>query len=174
MNLRYVSLVTATALLAACGGGGGSGSDPIVRNLPPGISSISPKATVANGTSPAIEFTVSDEDVDGVSISASSDRPGLVPDDGLAISGTGRARTLVVSPAVDTTGDAVITIIVRDREGLAASSSFLLTVEAEQRSIQRFAREAFVRPADDDPALINAVEFAQDADEDDFDDLLSQ
>ena len=172
MNLRYISLVTAAALLAACGGG--SGGDPIARNLPPGVSSISPKATVANGTSQPIDFTVSDEDVDSLSISASSDRPGLVPDDGLAITGSGRNRTLVVSPAVDTTGDAFVTIIVRDMQGLAASSSFLLTVEAERRSIQRFARDAFANSADDEPALINAVEFDQDAAEDDFADLLSQ
>ena len=40
--------------------------------------------------------------------------------------------------------------------------------------MQQFIRAAFASSADDDPELINAVEFAQDADDDDFADLLAQ
>ena len=83
------------------------------------------------------------------------------------------SRTLTVNPVVDMTGDAMITIIVRDAENLAASSSFLLTVTAEQKSMQQFTRDNFVSTPDDEPELINAVEFAQDADDDDFADLLA-
>ena len=65
----------------------------------------------------------------------------------------------------------MITTVVTDREGLSASSAFVLTVVPEQLSIQQFARSTFAEADNDEPTLINAVEFLQDADGDDFTDL---
>ena len=158
-------------LVAACSSG--SGDDPAPVNQAPEISAIAAQSTVANGASQPIAFSLSDEAVNALTITASSDRQQLVPDSGLTIAGSGVSRTLTVNPVVDMTGDAMITIIVRDAENLAASSSFLLTVTAEQKSMQQFTRDNFVSTPDDEPELINAVEFAQDADDDDFADLLA-
>ncbi len=171
MKLINAGLVVAVSLLAACGSDSAVDRQPV--NQAPTVSAIPSSNTMANGPSQAIAFSVSDESVNSVAISASSDRPQLVPDEAIVIAGNGAHRTLTITPTADRTGDAMITVIARDTNGLAASSSFLLTVIAEQKSMQQFARDVFSSPEDDEPALINAVEFAQDADDDDFADLLA-
>ena len=138
------------------------------------MSAIAATDTVANGPSQPISFSVSDESLATLSIRALSDRQDVVPNDAIAVDGAGAVRTLTVTPVVDTTGDAMVSVIVEDTEGLAASTSFLLTVIAEQKSMQQFARDTFAGAGDDEPALINAVEFTQDADDDNFADLLAQ
>ena len=80
-----------------------------------------------------------------------------------------------MQPALVSIDDGVqqmVSVVVTDRQGLAASTTLLLTIEALPASIQQFARDMFIEDADDDPALVNAIEFAQDADADDFGDLL--
>lgn len=172
MRLRITGLLLVVSLLAACGSGPADDRQP--ANRAPTVSAIPSTDTIANGSSQPIAFSVSDENVDALAISVSSDRPELVPDDAIVVAGTGVQRTLTVTPVIDMKGDAMITVIARDANGLAASSSFLLTVAAEQKSMQQFARETFQGPEDDEPALINAVEFTQDAEDDDFADLLAQ
>ncbi|MDJ0910998.1 MAG: hypothetical protein QNI99_17585 [Woeseiaceae bacterium] len=173
MKRINAGLALTASLLAACGGSGsGGGQQPV--NVAPTISPIADTDTVANAASQPIIFSLTDEDVSSVAISVSSDRPGVVPNDAISVSGTGAVRRLEIVPVVDTTGDAMITVIVQDTEGLGASSSFLLTVVAEQQSMSQFTRDMFLGAADGEPALINAVEFEQDADEDDFADLLAQ
>ncbi len=171
MKRRYLSLAAVSTLLAACGGSGG---DRPAVNLAPQIDVIAARSTTANGTSQPIAFSIADEDVDGVAITVSSDRQRLVPDTGIALAGSGSARSLTVTPELDETGDAFITVVVSDRQGLSASASFLLTVLPERKSMQQFARDAFAAGEDGEPVLINAVEFAEDAEADDFADLLAQ
>ncbi len=172
MRNMNAGLVLVASLLAACSGG--STGERQAVNQPPAVSAIPAMDTVANGPSQAISFSVSDENVNAVTISVLSDRPELVPEDAIVVVGTGANRSLTITPTVDMTGDAMISVIARDTGGLSASSSFLLTVTAEQKSMQQFARDTFSSPEDDEPALINAVEFSQDADNDDFADLLAQ
>ncbi len=172
MRLTTTGLVLVAALLAACSSDSTGDRQP--ANQPPTVSAIPATNTVANTPSQPIAFSVSDENLAALAISASSDRPELVPNDAFVIAGTGAQRSLTITPVVDRKGDAMITVIARDANGLAASSSFLLTVAAEERSMQQFARETFLGSEDDEPALINAVEFTQDADDDDFADLLAQ
>ena len=105
-------------------------------------------------------------------VDATSDRQTVVPDDGLSVGGSGASRTVTATPVEDTVGDALITIVVTDQDGLSASSAFFITIDPEQRSVQQFVRDAFADEPDDEPLLINAVEFVQDADEEDFADLL--
>lgn len=173
MKTLYVSLAALTALLAGCGGSSGDRA-PVDQNQAPTISAIADQATSANQESAPIAFSVMDENVTGLTISVTSDRQNVVPDSALALSGAAASRSLTATPVIDTTGDAMITIIATDDGGLSASTSFLLTVNAEQRSMAQFARDTFVTAEDDEPELVNAVEFLQDAEDDDFADLLAQ
>ncbi len=170
MKLRYMSLALVSALVAACGD---SGSDPVVGNAPPTISAIADQSIDANNASPAIGFTVSDEQPGGLTFTVTSDDQQVVTDTGLVLGGSGNSRTLTATPVIDTTGDAFVTIVVTDAEGLGASTSFLLTVVPEVKSVQQFTRDTFAEPANGEPELVNAVDFTQDADGDDFADLLA-
>jgi len=158
--------------VTACSGSGSNDRAPV--NQAPSIAAIAGQNTVANATSAPIAFSVFDEQVSSLSISASSDRQQVIPDSNLSLAGTGNERTVTATPLPDVTGDAFITIVATDAEGLSASTSFLLIVDAEQRSMQQFARDTFATDANEDPVLINAVEFAMDAEADDFADLLAQ
>ena len=111
---------------------------------------------------------------DRLSIAATSDDQQIVPDADLIIGGSGQSRSVTITPVPDVVGDAMITIVVTDPAGLSDGTSFLLTVDAEQQSMRQFTRDAFAESADDEAVLINAIEFAQDADDDDFADLLAQ
>lgn len=172
MKSKYVTLAVVSALVAACGGGSPDNRAPV--NQAPNITAIADQSTVANNASQPIAFSVADEQVGSLAISVTSDRQQLVPDSGLSLDGSGTARALTVTPIIDMTGDAFITIIITDQEGLSASTSFSLAVNAEQKSMQQFARDTFATSEDDEPVFINAVEFSQDADDDDFADLLAQ
>ena len=171
MKMQYASLIAISMFVAACD----SGSDftPPAANVAPTISAIADQSTVANQASQPITFSVSDEDLENLSYLLTSDNQAVVPDEGLALGGNGTNRSVTISPVLDTLGDAMINVRVTDTDGLMASSTFLLTITPEQQSLQQFTRSEFAETADDAPALVNAIEFAQDADNDDFADLLA-
>lgn len=170
MKQTHLMVATLGILVAGCGGG----SDSVPVDAAPTISAIADQSTMANQPSNAIDFSVTDEQLAGLSITANSDRQDVVPDDSLELGGSGTMRTLTVTPAADLLGDAFITIVVTDTAGMSAASSFLLTIDPQQLSIRDFVRSAFMTAKTDDPALINAVLFDQDAGSDDFADLLAQ
>ena len=170
MRVSIASLVLLTALLAACDN---SSNTPPPVNQAPTVAAIAATSTTANGASQPISFEVSDENPATLQLTATSDNPLLVTDDAIVIGGSDGSRTLTITPTTDMTGDAQISVVAVDAGGLMDGASFLLTVTAEQKSMQQFTRDSFADDADDDPPLINAVEFAQDADEDDFADLLA-
>ena len=170
MKLRHYTLPLLCLLTTACGD---SGFVEPPANLPPRLSAIADQAAPANETS-AMAFTVDDEQPSSLSVDVSSDNQSLVPDASLAVSGYDSARTLSVTPVADALGDAFITIVVTDTDGLKAGTSFLLTIAPRQTSMQQFARSSFDVDADDEPELVNALEFMQDADDDDFADLLAE
>lgn len=171
MKTSHHFLVILGLLVAGCDGG--SGPAPAPTQLAPTISAIADQSISANAPSNAFGFSVADEQVSNLTITASSDNQSIVPDSALQLGGTGGSRTLVVTPVIDTVDDAFITIVVTDVQGLSASTSFLLTVEPEQRSLSTFVRTAFAASANDGPTLINAIQFDQDVD-DDFADLTGQ
>jgi len=170
MFAKRISVTTACFVIAACS----SSSNPPPVNVAPTISAIADQTTGANSPSAPITFTIVDENPEGTSLSVSSDRQQLVPDAGLALGGGGANRTITVTPLVDVIGDTLVTLVASDSDGLSGNTSFLLTVEPEQKSLQQFTRETFTVSADSTPELINAVNFAADADNDDFNDLLAQ
>ena len=171
MTIKHAILAMAALAVAACGSSGPDGPE---RNQPPTVSAIPDMAVSANQASPAIGFTVNDEQPDTLVVAVIADNPQVVPEDGLVLGGTGTARQLIVIPEIDMVGDAYLTVSVTDTGGLVAGSTFLLTVDPEQKSMQQFTRASFSVGADGQPELVNAVEFDQDAENDDFADLLAQ
>ncbi len=165
-----IQIVTLLSLLAA--GCGGSGSSPAPVITAPTISAIADQSTSANVSSSAIAFTVTSAST--LSYNVSSDNQLVVPDTGIDLVTNGTSGSITVTPVIDTLGDAFITILATDQAGLSASTSFLLTIIPQQLSFQQFVRAEFAKPQDSEPALINAVAFDQDADNDDFADLLAQ
>ena len=171
MRLQHIAVFSLASLVAACGGG--SSGAPAVLDAAPDIGDIADQSIEANVSSAPIRFTVSDEDVGRVTVIASADRPELVPDEGLVLSGSGSDRTLVATPAPDVTGETTVTVTAVDAGLQSASTSFLVSVVAQQRSMQQFARDTFASGDAESPSLVNAVEFSQDADDDDFADLFA-
>lgn len=167
MKNRIHVFVLLALFIAACDG---SRLPPLA--IAPTISAIPDQDTSANMKSVAIPFTVSGGP--GLSFGASSDNQPVVPDDGIDLAVNGNIGSVTVTPVIDTLGDAFITIVVNNRVGLSASTSFLLTVVPQQLSVQQFTRDQFALSKDGEPAPINAIAFAQDADNDDFADLLAQ
>ena len=170
MNSRVFLLSMGCLVLAACDNY--STVVPPAPNAAPTISAIADQSTSANESSSPIAFSVSDENVAGLSYALMSDNQQVLPDSGIDLGGSGTSRSVTITPAADETGDAFVTIIITDTGGLSASSTFLVTITPQQQSMQQYSRAEFANPADGDPALINAIEFTQDADGDDFADLL--
>ena len=170
MKYKIQIALLVSLLVAGCGG---SGSSPAPINVaPPTISTIPDQSTSANVASSAIAFTVTS--ATPLSFSASSDNQQVVPDAGIDLVSSGTSGSITVTPVIDTLGDAFITIIVTDQAGLSASTSFLLTIVPQQVSLQQFVRSEFAQAKDGEPAFINAIAFDQDAENDDFADLLAQ
>lgn len=165
-----IFVVTLVGLIVA--GCGGSNSSPAPINIAPTISAVPDQSASANVSSSPIAFTITS--ATDVTYSVSSDNQPVVPDSGLDLVSNSGGGSITVTPVVDTLGDAFITIMATDQAGLTASTSFLLTIDPQQVSVQQFVRDEFAAAEDGEAALINAVAFDQDADDDEFADLLGQ
>ncbi len=103
-------------------GGGGSA---------PTITAIGAVSIDEDTASPHLAFTIGDADtaVSSLVVTAASNSPALVANDpsALALGGSGASRWLVVTPAADQFGTAVITVTVSDG-AQTASRPFTLTV----------------------------------------------
>ena len=99
-------------------------------NTAPGISSFSARAIAEDTSTGPIAFTVSDAETPGsLVINTASSNPSLVPSANMTIGGTGTNRTLTVTPALNQSGTATITVSVSDGS-LSATRTFMLTVQA--------------------------------------------
>lgn len=95
----------------------------------PTITTISNRTINEDSATAPINFTISDVETPSgqLVVTASSSDAELIPANGLVLSGTTAARSLIVTPAADHFGTATITVNVSD--GTASkSTSFLLTV----------------------------------------------
>ena len=171
MKFRYFLVSLVAFGIVACGGGG---SEVAGRNTAPAIGQIADQSVTANELSAPIAFTVSDEQITAVTLQVHSDNQPVIADSGLELAGSGANRSLSITPVVDQLGDAFITITATDGDGVSSSRSVLIVVEPQPASMLEFARGEFTGSADADPALVNALGFEQDADHDDFADLLAQ
>ena len=97
-------------------------------NQSPTISALSPQSTLQNVTL-SVPFTVSDPETPAgnLILTASSSNPQLIPASSMVFGGNGSARTVILSPALNQSGTAMLTISVSDGS-LSSSSSFVLTV----------------------------------------------
>ena len=80
----------------------------------------------------ALAFTVSDVETDAASllVTASSSDQTLLPDGNIALGGAGANRTVMLTPAADENGSAVVTLTVTDADTGTAQAQFTLTVNA--------------------------------------------
>ncbi|NJN66142.1 MAG: hypothetical protein HC884_05220 [Chloroflexaceae bacterium] len=121
-------------------------------DTPPVISAIADQEVAMNGITPAIPFTVQDDETDvaALTVTVHSDNPSLVPTSNIVLSGTGITRTVTIAPAPDLSGTATISLTVRDTGGNTASTAFVLTVTEEHDTpINLFAydHEIWTAPA---------------------------
>jgi hypothetical protein len=99
-------------------------------NTSPTISSFGPRTVDEDTNTGNIPFTIGDaETPNSLVLSTASSNPSLVSSANMMIGGTGTNRTLMVTPSVNQSGSATITVTVSDGQ-LSASSSFVLTVNA--------------------------------------------
>ncbi len=99
-------------------------------NDPPGVSPIQDIFLVEDTSSNWIPFSIDDVDsgLDSVTLSAGASLPELFQTSGVEFSGTGKDRSLRLSPAPNSSGQAIITIEVRDQDGAMTATSFQATV----------------------------------------------
>ena len=166
-----IAVITA-ATLSGCGGG--SDEPKPAENLAPVLSAIGDQTIMANLPEQTIGVSVTDEDPGSVTIDISAGEKALLPDESQTTRGQGSGLLAVLSPAADETGQTVVTVTATDAQGLTDSTQFMLTVTPEQKSMQSFVRTTMELAADAEPELVNAVEFMQDAEEDDFSDLFEE
>lgn len=95
-------------------------------NTHPVLNSISPQTIDKNNTK-SVSFTVSDNENDAISLSASSSNISLVPNSGITFSWTWTSRDAIIVPNSDQVWISTITITASDWE-TQVSTSFVLTV----------------------------------------------
>jgi hypothetical protein len=104
---------------------------PVVTNTPPSITGIAAQTINVNtGTGP-LPFSVTDlqTPASGLTVSAASSNPTLVPASGIVLTNSGANWTVTVTPASGQTGTATISLTVCDTS-LCTTTNFLLTVLA--------------------------------------------
>lgn len=104
---------------------------PPVTNANPVLSSINNQTTCQNTSTTAISFTVSDADIDVVTVTGSSSDTSIVSDVNIVInpvSDTTINRTVTISPSAYATGTAIIKLVANDGNDGKDSLSFTITV----------------------------------------------
>jgi hypothetical protein len=86
--------------------------DPSVMHL----AEIADQVTQKNTPTPAISVTLvpGQMPLEGLTLTANSDKPALTPNQNLVLGGTGANRTLTIAPATDQLGEAAITVELSD------------------------------------------------------------
>jgi VCBS repeat-containing protein len=109
-----------------------SNSAPPAENEPPTITAVADVTTTINTATAPISVTVADDTTaaGSITLTGASSNTTLVPSANIAITGTTGARTVVVTPAAGQTGTATITLTATDTNGLTATETFFVTVNA--------------------------------------------
>ena len=88
-----------------------------VNDLPT-ITSIAGQTIPEDGSSGALEFTVTDKET-AVEVTASSSDTTLFPEGAIILGGSGNERTITLKPAGEASGSATITVTAADTDGEA-------------------------------------------------------
>jgi hypothetical protein len=98
----------------------------------PGISFIADQNISANTATPAIPFTVTDDETPATSltVTGSSSDTTLIPNGNIVFGGSATNRTVTVTPAPGKQGTAAITVNCTDTDNKTTSISFLVRVGA--------------------------------------------
>ncbi len=99
-------------------------------NTPPTISDIPNQIVPQNSSTGPLPFTVGDAQTPAGSlvVTATSSNPTLVPNASILLGGVGANRTVTVTPSLNQSGAATITVTVADGNGGTASDTFIVTV----------------------------------------------
>ncbi len=166
-RLPALMLLTIAMVVTGCGGGGsGSGTGPAPQSTAPQVSPIMSQTINQDTPTAPLAFTVNDDGGAGsVALTASSSNADLLPATGLALGGSGGARTITITPAEDATGSATVTITATDAQKMSSSVSFTVSVAAVSKSIASYTNSAFAQMESDTPAQVSGITFLQDADD---------
>jgi cyclophilin family peptidyl-prolyl cis-trans isomerase len=117
-----------------------------LANQPPTISGIPNQISNEAAVGP-LSFTVGDAETPAanLTLSATSSNPLLLPVASIVFGGSDTNRTVTLTPATGQFGFSVVTLIVKDADGISASTQFTLNVPA---------------PATVSPSLVGYREFA--------------
>ena len=128
---------TATITLTVTDGGGATASDTFVLTVTavndvPTISDLTDQTTNEDTATPALSVTVGDVETAAASLtlSGTSSNTTLVPNANIVFGGSGASRTVTITPALNQSGAATITLTVTDGSGGTATDTFVLTVPA--------------------------------------------
>lgn len=99
---------------------------------PPTITPIADQLVNLNTPTSALSFMVSDDVTppSALTVTGVSSQPTLFPTIRIVLGGNGAARTVTVRPAANQSGSAIIILTVKDADGLTATTSFTVTVNA--------------------------------------------
>ncbi len=170
MATRTIRFLAVSLVLAGCGGGGSSSPGP---NQAPQLGAVGDLAVDANAQA-SVSVSVSDDRTaaDDLTVTVASDNAELLPTASIDVSASGRTRAITLTPVQDSIGKANLRLTVSDADGASASAAFGVTVNALQRTAATFARDLATLEEEEEPVLINAVNFTDLGDEESFLELL--
>jgi hypothetical protein len=101
------------------------------QNSAPTITSIANRTIDEDQSTAAIPFTIGDPEnlLSQLTVSATSSNITLLPLSGIALAGSGTARTVTLTPAANQFGSATVTIIVNDGQSVNATASTAFTLQ---------------------------------------------
>jgi hypothetical protein len=109
-----------------------SGTTPLTglrsASLIPVVSPIADRIINQNGSTGPIPFTVSGLSPSTLEVTATSSNPSLIRADSFTFAGTGSSRSVDITPLLDQSGTATVTLTARNALGGSASTSFQVTV----------------------------------------------
>lgn len=126
---------TATITILVDDGNGGTVTETFVVTVNavndlPTITSIADQTINEDTSTAGLAVTIGDVEtpVDELVLTASSSNTDLIPNENIAIIGSGANRTIVVTPAPNQSGSATITLTVTDADGGTTTETFVVTV----------------------------------------------
>ena len=140
---------------------------PIAANTAPTISAISDRSVDQDLVVGPIEFSITDAETptNQLTVTAAADGTSVFPADGIALAGSGAARSITLTPLEAATGSTNVTLTVVDAEGVRTTRSFQVAVNARNASIKDWALTTFAKSESDEATVMNGYTFTQDADD---------